>query len=503
MNTCARTPHLLSVSCSLLLATSALAQGPLNPSGAPAATMKTLQQIEPRTDLQASSLPPGVTTDASYHFIINQPGSYYLSANLDVTKPNGIDVRAAGVTLDLNGFELRRTEGAGGHGIEVDVTSHRCQIRNGSIRGVAYGVRCILTSTQARGGSLRQIAVSGCSTTGAHTGEGWEVEGVKAHDNSGVGIHAGSGATLSNCTAYANGGAFGIQTDNSATLTNCNAYSNSQSGISTGGGSTLSNCAASANTQNGIATGSGSSLAHCAANGNTGNGINAGTSNNLSNCTAASNNGNYGIQTGAGSTLTNCTASDNNGVLYGIRAAFGSTLKNCTARGNNSTSTSVQGILVDQESSVIGCTATDNLGPDGSLNSGIHAKADSTVKDCTVQGNSGDGIFVTDNCQVIGNTANGNGTNASNNGGIRALGQANRIESNHVVDNDRGIQVDNTRNFIARNTARTNGDNYVIVAGNRIAQIVVVATNAADITGANSGSSDGFTNVDPWANFSF
>ena len=32
---------------------------------------------------------------------------------------------------------------------------------------------------------------------------------------------------------------------------------------------------------------------------------------------------------------------------------------------------------------------------------------------------------------------------------------------------------------------------------------IVPALNAADINGANSGSSDGFTNVDPWANFSY
>ena len=55
---------------------SVLAQGSLAPPGTPTPTMKTLQQIEPRTDLQATPAPPGVvTTDANYHFIINQPGS--------------------------------------------------------------------------------------------------------------------------------------------------------------------------------------------------------------------------------------------------------------------------------------------------------------------------------------------------------------------------------------------------------------------------------------------
>ncbi|MGI8603389.1 MAG: hypothetical protein ACR2OZ_10355 [Verrucomicrobiales bacterium] len=59
------------------------AQGPLTPPGPPAPTMKTLQQVEPRTDLQSTPAPAGVdTTNADYHFIINQPGSYYLSAEI-------------------------------------------------------------------------------------------------------------------------------------------------------------------------------------------------------------------------------------------------------------------------------------------------------------------------------------------------------------------------------------------------------------------------------------
>jgi hypothetical protein len=41
------------------------------------------------------------------------------------------------------------------------------------------------------------------------------------------------------------------------------------------------------------------------------------------------------------------------------------------------------------------------------------------------------------------------------------------------------------------------------VAGNRIAAIVVPDTNTADIPNANSGSTNGFTGVDPWANFSY
>src|SRR5688572_4518206 len=85
---------------------SAFAQGTLNPPGTPAPTMKTLQQIEPRVPVTTAG------TSADYEFIISQPGSYYLQGNLLVTRTNGIRIAAEGVTLDLNGFEIRRTAGA-------------------------------------------------------------------------------------------------------------------------------------------------------------------------------------------------------------------------------------------------------------------------------------------------------------------------------------------------------------------------------------------------------
>src|SRR5438094_2967891 len=54
------------------------AQGSLTPPGAPAPTMKSLDQIEARTAI--SSAP----------FTINQPGSYYLTKNLNVTNGDAI-----------------------------------------------------------------------------------------------------------------------------------------------------------------------------------------------------------------------------------------------------------------------------------------------------------------------------------------------------------------------------------------------------------------------------
>jgi hypothetical protein len=78
-------------------------QGDLTPPGAPAPTMKTLTQVEPRTPI--ISLP----------FTASQPGSYYLTANLSSTA-GGIRITAADVTIDLNGFTITGP-GAGSSGI--------------------------------------------------------------------------------------------------------------------------------------------------------------------------------------------------------------------------------------------------------------------------------------------------------------------------------------------------------------------------------------------------
>lgn len=88
----------------------AFAQGSLVPAGAPGPTMKSLDQIEARTPI--SSAP----------FTITQPGSYYLTTNLNMTSVNSgaIIINTNNVTLDLNGFSITTTfSGIGGTGIVI------------------------------------------------------------------------------------------------------------------------------------------------------------------------------------------------------------------------------------------------------------------------------------------------------------------------------------------------------------------------------------------------
>ena len=80
------------------------AQGPLTPPGAPTPTMKTLEQIEPRTPISQADMP----------LTISAPGSYYLTTNLTGTAgSNGISIKSdewktgTSITDPFSYFELK------------------------------------------------------------------------------------------------------------------------------------------------------------------------------------------------------------------------------------------------------------------------------------------------------------------------------------------------------------------------------------------------------------
>lgn len=98
------------------LAAPSLAGDLIPPAGPIAPTEKPLTDVEPRTAINADNTPG----DASASFVISQPGSYYLTGNIDADAAKAaIHVSSDNVTLDLNGFTIDGTGSAGAPAISI------------------------------------------------------------------------------------------------------------------------------------------------------------------------------------------------------------------------------------------------------------------------------------------------------------------------------------------------------------------------------------------------
>lgn len=138
-------------------------QGSLTPPGAPAASMKSLAQVEPRIPVQ--SLP----ADGTAQYVISQPGSYYLTDNITgVASKVGIRITASNVTLDLSGFALNG-QATSSHAIGVALgTTPADQIRilNGTISG--WGGRGIYSvgTAPTQGLQISSLVIANCTLGG-------------------------------------------------------------------------------------------------------------------------------------------------------------------------------------------------------------------------------------------------------------------------------------------------------------------------------------------------
>ncbi len=238
--------------------------------GVPVATMKSMNEVEPRTVI--SSLPFSITTS----------GSYYLTRNLVGEEgTNGITISANHVQLDLNGFALVGSTNMSltnltHHGIFI-VTSpilRNITVRNGVIHN--WGKNGI-KSGLAKDSKVLGVTVSkngGANTfDGMNLGDDWIISDCLAAGNTGNGICAMSRCTVRRTRARGNTGS-GICLLTESLVVDCMALWNQKNGIMVTADSIIRNCSANSNSSNGLYVAAGCVVKgnHCAGNGGPGGG---------------------------------------------------------------------------------------------------------------------------------------------------------------------------------------------------------------------------------------
>lgn len=296
----------------LLTATAGFAQGVLTPPGAPAPTMITLNQMQPRTPITNS----GAVT-------ISTAGSFYLTTNITVTSGNAVTIAANNVTLDLNGFTISSSETPAGASSGIFLGTGggltNIYIFNGSIfsggitnnSAVAYGGSGfgfgINTYRQPANAHVSNLSVAGCLNSG---------------------IYLGPVATFVDSCMVNNVGNYGINADN---VSNSSATGCGQYGISA---NIANNCRGASYTNTAV---SGSALAqNCYGTSSGGNGVYAslaqncyGSSTTTTALSATSAQNCYGITystsaaaAGIFATVANNCYGVNNGAGYGINTTL-------------------------------------------------------------------------------------------------------------------------------------------------------------------------------------
>ncbi len=214
------------------------AQGDLvPPGGRPAPSMKTLDQVEPRTPI--SSLP----------YTISEPGSYYVTGNLSSTE-HGIIIQSSGVTVDLMGFSMAGDGGTGDYGIYVAGAStnnpvDKLLVRGGSICDFGNGLRVKFTENSR----FEQLLVSGSKS------HGFLLTGNTGRCNGNTVVHCsvsgstGAGFYLDGRNGQCNGN----------TIADCSISGNNSYGVWLNGGfsgqcngNTIANCSISGNNSDGV-----------------------------------------------------------------------------------------------------------------------------------------------------------------------------------------------------------------------------------------------------------
>lgn len=328
--------------------------GNLQPPGAPAPTMKTLDEVQPRTPIHAFDLP----------LTISLPGSYYFTETINAGG-NNITVTASRVTIDLMGFSLV------GGGIIAGVGTQDITVQNGSV-------------FDSGGASVDLSNASECRV--AHLQLRRNAEGIKV----------GTDSTVIDCLVDGSNllGASGIVAGNNSVIHGCTVNDIDSHGIEAGNNAVISNCSTEGNNGIGIRAGNGAVVLACSSHGENNDGINVGDGATVSDC-SVTNSENAGISAGDGALVAGCSVRLN---WFGISLGNHSKVVNSTSSSNSTTGVGIG------NSSVASGNVID--GNDGGLvaGSGGRIEGNSLTNNVTGLDVSGTGNL------IIKNSASGNST---------------------------------------------------------------------------------------------
>lgn len=325
--------------------------GNLNPPSAPGSTMKTLDEVQPRTPIGQRDIPLTISTS----------GSYYLTENVTSTFSQGaILIAADNVTLDLCGFTVTGSGSSANYGVVMSGRTN-IEVKNGTFTGFVYGI----ANTSSKANNYQIVNV--------HT---------VANRRGGISLY-GYSHSIIDCVAVDNGndssGGWGISVIDHSIVRHCTV---------SGNGTAISGYLAC-----GITTGQG-----CIIEGNTvyNNGCN-------SDCSI-----NAGIYTGNACTIKDNTVYGNacsttgTGKSYGIFTFLGSVINGNTTygNGNDGQNAGFYGIYA-----YLGCTVKGNTAYNNGANAaspcwGIYAYNLCTVDQNTAYMNTGTNLYTGPNCAL-------------------------------------------------------------------------------------------------------
>lgn len=444
------------IAAALLISPTALAGDTNPPPGSVAPTMKTLDEAEPRIPVNAANTPGA----AGALFSISNPGSYYLTGNIDAPAGNyAIFIDASNVTLDLMGFTIDGTnagparDAIQGDGSVTNITIQNGNVTNWSNMGInfeetsdthVHNVRVLNPATFAIF-CADDATITNCTLRNANTGilagNRATIADTTVTDCSNA-IETGLDASIRRCT-ISTATLDGIDADDRAAIHAC-TITGANLAIRVGDEARITDCSINAN-DDGIRTQDHALISACNISDNTGFGINA---------------------MGTGCTIENTTA-DANGTVGIFNSGFQAAIIDCTTRGNQT------GISTGVDCSVIRCHACQNT-------TGINTLGDNLIDSCLVADNQ-TGISAGLASRVVNNAAHNNGTGITTNG-------ASHIEANTVSDSGgTAIQCTGSGALVIKNRVSASGGFDYDLGSSAFGPIIDLSAggDASAVTGAD------------------